>query len=154
MGFIDIVLLVIVGSFVLFGFFFGFVHTLGSLIGSIVGIFLTTRLIDPAFNQFGFIFGGGNAARVIIFIILFMLISRLVGIVFWFLGKIWDVLSFIPFAKSFDRLLGGIFGCIEGIVIVGVLIFYAKYLVATASALQVLLPEGLKAAKQAAEEGL
>lgn len=173
MGFIDVVLLVIIGAFVLFGFFFGLVHTLGSLIGSVVGIFLSTRLIDPAFNQFGFIFGGGQVARIVLFIIIFFLVSRVIGILFWFLGKIFDVISFIPFARSLDRFLGGIFGFIEGILVIGILVFYAmqvlpedtllaalqtsavaKYLVATASALQVLLPEGLKSAKEAAEQHL
>ena len=173
MGLIDIILLVVVGAFVLFGFFFGLVHTLGSLIGSIVGIFLTTRLIDPAFERFGFFFGGGNFGRIILFIILFFLITRLVGLVFWLLGIVWDLLSFIPFAKSLDKIFGAFFGLIEGIIIVGVVVFYAtqvlpedtllaaietsavaKYLLALVSAMQVLLPESLKAAKQVAEERL
>ncbi len=171
MGFIDIVLLVIIGAFILFGFFFGFVHTLGSLIGSMIGIFLSTRLIDPVFDRFGFMFGGGQFGRIVLFIIVFFIISRLIGILFWFFGKIWDVLSFIPFAKTIDRFLGAIFGLVEGLVVIGVVIFYAmqvlpkdtllaalqtsevaNYLVAMVSALQVLLPEGLRTAKEATEQ--
>ena len=170
MGLIDIVLLFIVGAFVMFGFFFGLVHTLGSLIGSIVGMFLSTRLVDPAFEHFGFIFGGGHFGRIIMFIIVFFLISRLVGIVFWFIGKMWDVISFIPFAKTFDRLLGGAFGFIEGVVVLGVILFYAqqvlpqdtllaalhtsaiaKYLLAGFSAIQILLPESFKSAQKAVQ---
>ena len=71
MGFIDIVLIVIVGAFVLFGLFFGLVHTLGSLLGTIVGIIFASRLVDPAFETFGFLFGGGTFAGFIIFILIF-----------------------------------------------------------------------------------
>lgn len=167
MGFIDIVLIVIVGAFVLFGLFFGLVHTLGSLLGTIVGIIFASRLVDPAFETFGFLFGGGTVSRIIIFILIFFIITRLVGIVFWFVGKIFNVLTWIPFAQSLDRLLGGLFGFVEGVIVVGVALFYAMqvlpddtlrtmletsvvadFLVATMSVLQVFFPE---AARQSVE---
>lgn len=167
MGFIDIILIVIVGAFVLFGLFFGLVHTLGSLLGAILGIILASRLVDPAFETFGFLFGGGSFSRILIFIIIFFLVTRLVGLVFWLVGKVFDVLAWIPFARSFDRLLGGLFGFVEGVIVVGVVLFYAMqvlpddtlrtmletsvvadFLVATMSALQVFFPE---AARQAVE---
>lgn len=167
MGFIDIILIVIVGAFVFFGLFFGLVHTLGSLIGTIFGIIFASRLVDPAFETFGFLFGGGTFSRILIFVIIFFLVTRLVGFIFWIAGKALGVLAWIPFARSFDRLLGGLFGFIEGIVVVGVVLFYAMqilpddslrtlleqsvvadFLIATMSALQVFFPE---AARQVAE---
>lgn len=171
MGFIDIVLIVIVGAFVLFGFFFGLVHTLGSLIGTIIGIFFASRLIDPTFETFGFLFGGGTFARIIIFVLIFFLITRLVGLVFWFVEKVFDVLAWIPFARSLDRLLGGLFGFIEGVIVVGVVLFYAMqvlpddalktmletsvvadFLVATMSALQILFPETVRQSIESAAD--
>lgn len=162
MTFIDLFLIVIVSAFVFFGLFFGLMHTLGSLIGTVVAIFFAGRLIDGAFHSFGFIFGGGSASRIILFIIIFFLISRLVGIVFWFFGRMWGMISWIPFAKSIDRLLGALFGFVEGIIVVGIILFYAmqvlppnflrslieasfmaKFLMATAGALQVFLPQGM-----------
>lgn len=170
MGFIDIVLIVIVGAFVLFGFFFGLVHTLGSLIGTIIGIFFASRLVDPTFETFGFLFGGGTFARILIFIIIFFLITRLVGLVIWIFEKAFGVFSWIPFAKSIDKLLGGFFGFIEGVMVVGVVLFYAMqvlpddalrtmlessfvadFLIATMSVLQVFFPE---AARQAVESAV
>jgi uncharacterized membrane protein required for colicin V production len=167
MMFVDIVLIVIIGAFVLFGLFFGFVHTLGSLIGAIVAILFASRLVDPAFQSFGFLFGGGSAAKVILFIIIFLLVSRLVGLVFWLLGRVWGLLAWIPFASSIDRLLGVLFGFVEGVVVVGIVLYYAmqilpanalrtvletsfmaKYLMVAVSALQVFFP---LAAKQAVE---
>ncbi len=171
MGFIDIVLIVIVGAFVFFGLFFGLVHTLGSLLGTIVGIIFASRLVDPAFNTFGFLFGGGTVARIIIFILIFFIITRLIGIVFWFVGKIFNVLAWIPFARSLDRLLGALFGFIEGVIVVGVVLFYAmqvlpddtlrtmlstssvaNFLIATMSILQVFFPEVAQQAVESAAD--
>jgi membrane protein required for colicin V production len=163
MGLIDIILIVIVAAFVFFGLFFGLVHTIGSLVGAIAGIFLATRFIDPAFAKFGFLFGGGEVGKIILFIILFIVITRLVGIIFWLIEKVFGIITIIPFAKSLNRFLGAIFGFIEGVIVVGVVLFYAmqvlpndtlllaletstvaKYLVATTSALEVLFPQALQ----------
>lgn len=167
MGFIDIVLIVIIGAFIFFGLFFGLVHTLGSLLGTIVGIIFASRLVDPTFETFGFLFGGGTVAKIIIFILIFFIITRLIGMVFWFVGKIFNVLAWIPFARSLDKLLGGLFGFVEGVIVVGVVLFYAMqvlpdealrttletsvvadYLVTTMSIFQIFFPE---AAQQAVE---
>ncbi|NQV89375.1 MAG: CvpA family protein [Parcubacteria group bacterium] len=163
MGFIDIILLVIVGAFILFGLFFGLIHTLGSLIGAVIGIAIASRFVEPAAETFSFLVGDGSGGKVIVFIILFLLVSRLVGLVFWILEKVFGFVSIVPFAKSINRLLGGIFGFIEGVIVVGVILFYAmqvlpedtlltliegssvaNYLVAAVSALQVLFPESLR----------
>ena len=163
MNYIDLVLLVVVGAFVLYGFFFGLVRTLGSLVGTIVAIIFTDRLVDPAFHTFGFLFGNGTVARVIIFLLIFFVVSRLVGLVFWFVEKIWGVVSWIPFAKTIDRVLGGLFGFVEGVLIVGLVLFFAlntlpastmksmtqtsktaTYLTQTASAMKSFLPASWK----------
>ncbi|MBI4714183.1 CvpA family protein [Candidatus Uhrbacteria bacterium] len=163
MTFIDILILVIIGAFVFFGFFFGFVHTFGSLIGTIIGIFVATRLVDPTFDMFGFLLGNGDLAKVIVFIILFLFTSRIIGLLLWFVNGLFYVFAFIPFAGMINRLIGALFGLVEGVVVVGVVIFYAmqilpddtllfalegsamaKYLVAAMMALQVFFPEGMK----------
>ncbi len=163
MAYIDIVLMVLVGAFALFGLFYGLFRTLGSIIGTIVAIMFADRLMGPAFHTFGFIFGGGAIAQVILFVIVFFLVSRVVGILLWLIGKGLGILSWIPFAKSIDRLLGGLFGFIEGVVIVGIGLFFAshvlpstmltpmietskvaKYLVDTVAMLQGFLPIAAK----------
>ncbi len=171
MGFIDIVLIVIIGAFVFFGFFFGLFHTLGSVIGTIVGIIFASRLIDPAFSTFGFLFGGGTTAKIILFIFIFFLITRAVGLVFWFLSKFFHFFSWIPFLRSFDRMLGGFFGFIEGIIVVGVVLFYAMqilpddtlrdvletsrvadFLIVTMTTLQIFFPEYARQAVESAAD--
>ncbi len=164
---VDLFLILIVSMFVFFGLFFGLIHTLGNVVGTVLGIVVGTRLIDPAFEKFGFLFGGSGAGKVIVFIILFLLISRLVGLAFWAAEKIFGILAWFPFASTINRLLGGLFGLIEGVLVVGVCLFFAmqylpdtavkaaleasfiaKYLLALAAAIQVLFPEGVRITMQ------
>jgi membrane protein required for colicin V production len=122
---VDVILVAIVGLFVLFGLLFGLVHTLGSLAGTILGIVLSTRLIDPAFDKFGFLLGGGGAAKVVLFVIMFLLISRIVGLLFWIVEKVLGVFAMIPFASGVNRLLGAAFGLVEGAIVAGMALFFA-----------------------------
>jgi uncharacterized membrane protein required for colicin V production len=158
MGFIDITLLVIIGAFVFFGLFFGLIHTIGSLIGTIVGIIIATVFTESAIQIFGFLSDTGPT-RVVVFIILFLIVSRIIGILIRILEKVFGFFSVIPFATTINRLLGGGLGLIEGIMVVGVVLFYAmrvlpqdtllfaletsiiaKWLVAVVSAFGVLFP--------------
>lgn len=125
MPFFDIVLAIIIGGFGLFGLWFGLVHTAGSLLGTILGIFLATRFYEPAANWvIGFTGWGQNFSKVLIFIIVFLIITRLVGLAFWFLEKALSVFTRLPFIRSLDRILGFIFGIAEGAVFAGVVLFF------------------------------
>ncbi len=169
MSFIDILLIVIVSGFVFFGLFFGLIHTLGSLVGAILGVFFAARLVEPAYGYLGVFFGGGAVGKVITFIIIFLIVSRLIGLLFWIAEKFFGFLTIIPFAKSINGLLGGLFGFIEGVIVVGVVLFYAlqvlpesalvaaletsfvaKYLIAIVGALKVLFPQVVTAAAEQA----
>jgi uncharacterized membrane protein required for colicin V production len=125
MGLIDIVLLVVIAAFVFFGFFFGLIHTIGSLVGTIFGVMAATLLSDTIFEMFGFFLGGGSFARVFIFIILFLIVHRLFGLVLWVFQKVFGFFSVIPFATLINRLFGAGLGLVEGVIVVAVLVFYA-----------------------------
>lgn len=127
MEIMDIVLLAIIGVFGLAGFFFGFIHALGSLFGTIVGVYLATRYYNLLADWLIKITGWeGNIVRVIMFIIAFLIITRLVGIMFFFMEKIFGILNFVPFVKTFNRLLGLFLGFAEGIISVGFVIFFIE----------------------------
>lgn len=129
---VDLFLVIIIGAFVAYGAFFGFVHTVGNLVGSIVAILVATRYIDPVHDILGFIFGQGVFGKIILFIIIFIIITKLVGLVFYLVEKVWGVFKWLPMAGSLDRLLGLVLGFIEGVIVVGVIVFFAL----------VYLPEG------------
>lgn len=167
MAFIDLVLAVFVGAFVIFGLFFGLIHTLGSLVGTLVGIVVATRLIDPVAQMFSFLGTQTAIGNIVLFIILFLLVTRLVGLVFWMLDKIFGFVKMIPFAKTIDKILGGVFGFVEGVIVVGVICYYAmqilpqdtlltwlessavgNYLIGVVGAFQILFPESLRIVMQ------
>lgn len=167
MSLFDIVLLVIITGFALFGLWFGLVHTLGSLIGTAFGVYIASRYYGAVANWIiGFTHWDQNYVKVIIFIVSFVLITRLVGFIFWVMEKFLTIFTRMPFIHGLDRLLGGLFGVLEGAVVIGVsLYFIARFpislsfmdglahsqvappLVSIASILVPLFPEALRLLK-------
>jgi membrane protein required for colicin V production len=163
----DLILLLILGGFVLYGLWFGLINTLGVLVGTIAGAFLAARWYDPVSSWAGFLFGGHtNLAKVVCFLILFIIINRLVGLVFWLIDKIFSFFKIIPFLSTINRLLGAVFGFLEGVLVLGLTLFVAEryplgdwfinsladskvahYLIAVGKILMPLLPEVLRQLK-------
>ena len=164
MSLFDIILLGIIGVFTLMGLWFGFVHTFGSLTGTLLGTYLASRYYEPLAVWFSHITGWTqNGSRVIMFIVAFVVINRLVGFVFWIIDKIFSLLTHLPFIRSLDRLIGGVFGFAEGVITLGVVFYFmerfpvaqgimesvahsviAPKTVAVASVLVPLVPEAMK----------
>ena len=125
MSIFDIVLLVIISAFALFGLWFGLVHTLGSLIGTAFGVYLASRYYEPIAGWIiNFSGWSQNYIKVIVFIVTFLLITRLVGFVFWVMEKFLTIFTRMPFIHGLDRIMGAIFGFLEGAVVVGVCLFF------------------------------
>lgn len=123
----DIILLVIIIAFGLAGFFFGFIHTLGSLLGTILGVYLASRYYGVMADWLMSVTGWqGNALKVVMFVVGFFLITRLVGIAFFFVEKFFNILKFLPFVKTFDRFIGLMLGLAEGIITIGFVIFFIE----------------------------
>ncbi len=167
MSIFDVVLLGIILGFMLFGLWFGLVHTLGSLVGTLLATFLATRWYVPAAAWLSGITGWtGNFPKVLMFIMLFLLINRLVGIGFFLIDKTLSVVTHLPFIHSLNKLLGGVFGFLEGLVVVGVSLYFitkyplgntfmtafkeskvAPYCVQVANVVQPFVPEAIKQIK-------
>lgn len=127
MAIIDFIFLLILFGFILFGFWFGLIHTLGSLLGTILGVFLASRWYEGAAVWAQGKFAGSlNVWKVIIFIVLFIIINRLVGLLFYILEKTVGLVAKLPFLKSIDRLAGAVLGFFEGAVVLGGLIFMSS----------------------------
>ncbi|MDO8499540.1 MAG: CvpA family protein [bacterium] len=125
MSLFDIVLVCIVAGFALFGLWFGLIHTLGSLIGTIFGVYLASHYYAPVADWLIQITGWGeNISKVIIFTIAFIIINRLVGFAFWIVDKILSFFTSLPFISGINRLLGLLFGLFEGLLVIGVVLYF------------------------------
>lgn len=121
---IDVVLILAIAGFVFYGFFFGFIRTLGALVSVFVGAILASRFYLVAYDWIGWIFGGyANLGKVLTFIIVFSVLSKLVGLVFYLLDKFFNIFSIIPFLKIFNKIGGGILGFLTGSLFVGMIIY-------------------------------
>ena len=124
---IDLILLIIITGFVTYGVWLGFVEAIGGLLGLILGIFLGGKfaaelgdVLSPIF------FGRDTLAEIVAFILIFTIASRLVGIGFYILNKVFKIFSLIPFVKTFNRMGGGILGFVEGVLVVGVVLSFTS----------------------------
>jgi len=164
LSYFDLALVLIIGGFGLFGLWFGIVHTIGSLVGTVAGVYLAGIFYEPVANWLINTTGwGANFSKVLIFIIVFFIINRLVGLGFWIIDKILSFFTHLPFIRSLDRLLGMVFGLLEGVLGLGIIFFFINKfplgetfmgwfagskivpsLVKVASILWPLLPDALK----------
>ena len=127
MGLFDVILLIIVGGFTMFGFWFGFFHTLGSLFGTVFGAFLASRFYEPMADWLIGITGWGeNVSQVLMFVFAFFIINRLVGFGFWIVDRVFSVVTHLPFIKGINRFLGMILGFFEGLITIGFVIFFIE----------------------------
>lgn len=126
---IDVILLIILSGFVFYGLFFGIIRTAGLFVGVIIATFFASRLYLPASGWVDGLFAGyDNLGRVLVFLILFIIINRLVGLAFYIIDRFFCVFSIIPFVKTANRLGGAALGLITGSFFLGVILYViSKY---------------------------
>lgn len=122
----DLILILIIFGFVWFGFWYGLIYSLGSIVGVIVGALGAGKYYLVAAGLVSD--HPGNFLKVVAFILLFGLINKLIGVLFWLIDKIFNILSIIPFLKTINRLAGATLGLLEGILALGLVLYiYTKY---------------------------
>jgi membrane protein required for colicin V production len=125
MSFFDLALIIIIIVFGLAGLWFGLVQSIGSLVGTVLGVYLAFRFYAPVAGWIMGITGWqGNITKLVVFIVAFILINRLVGLIFWLINKVLGIFTKLPFINSANRLLGLVFGIIEGALVLGIALFY------------------------------
>lgn len=121
---IDTILIVLLVIFAAYGFFSGFVQTVGGIVGVVLATLFAGRLYEPIANWILHTVGGNpNLIRDLSFIIAFLIIVRVTGLVFWFLEKILHLLSIIPFLKTINHVAGAVLGFAEGVFVIGAALF-------------------------------
>ncbi len=133
MNVVDITLLVLLGGFVLAGFWFGLIHMIGSFVGLTAGAFVAGAFYAPLAKWLTpYLWQNANLANIIAFAVLFILTARLVGLLFWMVEKSFKFISVIPFLGTFNRLLGAILGLLEGTLAIGLIVYFAARFPVTA----------------------
>ncbi|MEY4723433.1 MAG: hypothetical protein RLZZ324_946 [Candidatus Parcubacteria bacterium] len=126
MNTLDLILLILLGGFALFGFWFGIIHMVGAFAGLIIGIWAAGHWQAALAPHLLWATGGNLAlANIVAFVMIYSVAARVVGLVFWILEKVFNVIAFIPFLKSFNRLLGAGLGFLEGMVAIGLAMYFA-----------------------------
>ncbi len=118
----DVSLMFVLLIFVGMGGKDGFIHTLGRLLGAILGFILARSWSSWLAAILG-VFLPIGWARVIAFLALFLIINRLMGYALTIVDGIFRFITILPFLKSVDLLLGAAFGFSEAIVLLGGMIY-------------------------------
>ncbi|MFA5109678.1 MAG: CvpA family protein [Patescibacteria group bacterium] len=174
MSIFDIVLLVILGVFVVSGLFKGLIRLLGRVVGLIVGAYVASHFYLAFYGwakTWGWLESWAtdheNFAKVLAFIILFVLVTRLTDLLFLLIEKIFKFIAVIPGSKYINNLLGAALGFLEGSLFLGLILYVvsryalignffgdqlatsavAPFLLKIVNIILPILPEALKALK-------
>lgn len=120
MNILDFIILGLILVFGLWGFLKGFLQAIGGFIGLLVA----TILAGQYYGWMGNFFGDGNLALVGGFIVLFLIIWKLVSLIFYVFGKVFQIITVLPFLETFNRTLGALLGLAVGILIMVVLLSF------------------------------
>lgn len=112
--------------FILLGFIFsglkgGFLYSFGSFLGIILGAFVAGRVSAPLAQA---IADGATWVRVLSFLVIFLLVNQLVGLIFFIINKAFKIIMIIPFLGIINHLGGALFGFIEGMLFLGIAFFF------------------------------
>ncbi len=126
MGTLDLIILIAFLGFIGSGFWFGFIHTLGTIIGVVVGILAAGSLYDGISSFFQLFLFKPAVADVLAFIVIFVAVSQLVGWMMKAFDAGFKIVRFIPFVGSANRLAGALLGFVEGALVIGVILYVAS----------------------------
>ena len=128
MSFIDIIILIILALFVWKGIKMGLIEAIGGIVGLFIGVFLAGRYYAQVAEVIeGVVFGSQILATILAFLLVFIVVNRGVALIFWIVDRIFHIVAIIPGLKSLNRLLGGIFALIEGLIFIGIIVYVLSF---------------------------
>lgn len=117
---IDIIILIIAGLGAIQGFMKGFVLSITSLLGLILGYYLSVRfgwIIE------GYLAGESGVSNPLYHVLAFVLAFLLVVIIMYFIGKSIETLLEMASLGCVNRIAGALFGIFKGLLLVAALIY-------------------------------
>lgn len=126
MNILDWVLIIGLFSYVWGGWLTGLIQSIGGLIGLLLATILAPRFAGPFGEFLTPVFGNSEViAKIVAFFLVFMIITRLVGILFILVNRAFNMIAILPGMKIMNRLGGAIFGFLEGALFLGIILQYA-----------------------------
>lgn len=120
----DFFILGFLAIFIIAGFIMGFIRLVGCFFGIVIGVWLAGVYYATAAKWLiTYVQMPENLSNVISFFLIFLIVSKIVSLVFKLLDRFFKILSIIPFTKTLNRLAGLVLGAIEALLILSVLIF-------------------------------
>ncbi len=120
----DLVLILIWAGFVFNGLAKGLIRLLGRIVGLIIGAIIASYYyIDFYLWSQNYVSLGEGVGKVLSFIVLFVVATRIIDWIFVYLEKLFKFISIIPFTKLLNRILGGALGFLEGALFLGVIVY-------------------------------
>ncbi|MDP1709607.1 MAG: CvpA family protein [Candidatus Komeilibacteria bacterium] len=169
MPIIDYALLAILAYFFFWGFSRGLIRAVGSFIGLIAAVVISSRYFEDAAARLApyvGLEGSPNVAKVIAFIVLLILVNRAAMLIVSIVARAYNTMAVVPGMKLGNRLLGAALGLIEGAIMIGLIIYVtsrfpfgtfvesflvdsrvAPIVLAVSGILQPLLPEAIRQIK-------
>lgn len=133
MTFFEGIVIFFILYFVFSGFKSGFIRTAGAFVGFLVGVFFASHYYEPISQAWLWLFFGNVLlAKVVTFVLLYVLIDKLFKLAVYILDRAFNLLRFIPFTKLINRLAGALFGFLEGSLLVGFTLYlFVRFPVST-----------------------
>ena len=125
---LDYILLAVLVYFTFWGFKQGLIRAVGSFLGLIIAVVITSRYFEYVAERFAPYVGLGNnqnLARIIAFVALLIVVNRLVIFIVGVIHRVYVGIAVIPGMKLSNRLLGAALGLIEGATVLGLVIYFA-----------------------------
>ncbi|MCX6785884.1 MAG: CvpA family protein [Candidatus Komeilibacteria bacterium] len=125
MSLLDIIIIIVLALFVWKGIKLGLIEAIGGIIGLFIGVFMASRYYEQfAATIKPILLNSDILAKVVSWLLIFIIINRGVALIFWLVDKIFGIIAIIPFLKSINHLLGGIFGLLEGLIFIAIVILF------------------------------
>jgi membrane protein required for colicin V production len=129
MFWIDLVLGLSLLGYIWGGFTAGLIQSVGGLVGLVIGSMVASSKYEafaPGFTSFA----GNNEllGKVLAFAAIVFVVSRIVAVLFILLDRIFHIVAIIPGLKFFNRILGAVFGFLEGALFLGLTLQVANHL--------------------------
>ncbi len=128
MNTLDIILLIFIGLSSFNGLKRGLIRSLGDIIALLVGAYLASTfylqlqewlIMRVELNE--------SIAGILAFVILFIVLTRAISLLFYFLEKTFNTLAIIPGSKYINNILGAVFGFLKASIFFALVIHVSSH---------------------------